>query len=124
MKISQCYNKKPKSYTSALVSSPDNKDINDGIVSNVSIMNVKNTIINDNDLGMISNSVDCASRIEMDDQGKVNTNPVCKTGLSTSTSPISSRSSSFTWYEEEDDLIEGTFNYNTILNFIKSGKLF
>ena len=44
--------------------------------------------------------------------------------LSTSTSPISSRSSSLTWYEEDDDCTEGTFNYTTILNFIKSGKYF
>ena len=128
MKITQCHNKIPKSYCSALVSSPDDKDINE-VVSNVSIMNVKNTILNDNDIGMISNKVDSDSRIEMDefgasDPGNINTNPICKTGLSTSTSPISSRSSSFTWYEEEDDLVEGTFNYNTILNFIKSGKLF
>jgi hypothetical protein len=40
--------------------------------------------------------------------------------LSTSTSPISSRSSSLTWYEEDDDCTEGTFNYTAILNFIKS----
>ena len=44
--------------------------------------------------------------------------------LSTSTSPISSRSSSLTWYEEDDDCTEGTFNYTAILNFIKSGKYF
>merc|ERR1712012_208237 len=92
MKTNQCYNKYPKSYSSALISSHD---------------------------------VHRDSRIEMEhfaelEQSNVTTNPVCKTGLSTSTSPISSRSSSFTWYEEDDDLVEGTFNYATILNFIKS----
>ena len=76
----------------------------------------------------IEETVEYKSRKEDEDFGEQDgykvTNIVCKTGLSTSTSPISSRSSSFTWYEEEDDCTEGTFNYTTILNFIKSGKYF
>ena len=40
MKITQCHNKYPKSYSSALISSPDDTDINE--TSNVSIMNVRN----------------------------------------------------------------------------------
>ena len=128
MKITQCQNKYPKSYSSALLASPDITDVNERVNSNVSIMNVKNTRDNDSNIERISNVVQYENRNENDqcdelDQSKV-TNPVCKTGLSTSTSPISSRSSSFTWYEEEDDLTEGAFNYTTILNFIKTGKNF
>ena len=128
MKTNQCYNKYPKSYSSALISSHDGKDVNESVQSNVSIMNVKNTRENDSDIEIISHAVHRDSRIEIEPFAELEqtniTNPVCKTGLSTSTSPISSRSSSFTWYEEDDDLVEGAFNYATILNFIKSGKPF
>ena len=123
-----CNIKHPKSYSSAVTASTECKntiDVKSTRASNSDGNYVRCTKSDDEG---IEETVEYKSRKEDEDFGEQDgykvTNIVCKTGLSTSTSPISSRSSSFTWYEEEDDCTEGTFNYTTILNFIKSGKYF
>ena len=123
-----CNNTHPKSYSSAVTASTECKntiDIKSTRASNIDGNYVRGIKSDDE---RIEETIEYKSRKENEDfseqDGYKGTNIVCKSGLSTSTSPISSRSSSFTWYEEEEDCTEGTFNYTTILNFIKSGKYF
>merc|ERR1712020_808464 len=114
-------NKQPKSYSSAVTASSECKNKTDITSTRGSNIDVRGAKCDDerieDDIQYNIRKED--NEFESPEEFKVTT-IVRKTGLSTSTSPISSRSSSFTWYEEDDDCTEGTFNYTTILNFIKS----
>ena len=120
--LSTCNNKYQKLYSSAVIASPDPEITTDGLSSRASNIDEKPAKGIERNKDTRGNDTAKGEQLGELEEFKM-TNLVCKgTGLSTSISPISSRSSSITWYEEEDDCTEGTFNYTTILNFIKSGK--